>query len=119
MKNIICNYCGKEAIWVNNKEIYGKSYGEKNQMAWLCKPCNAYVGCHNNSKKPLGILANKELREIKMISKKMWQRKYLSIYGKGKAYKYLAENLKIKPKDCHFGYFDINMCKKVINLLKD
>lgn len=60
-----CNYCGNPADWVENKEIYGINYG-KSFMIWLCKPCNAFVGCHNNTKKPYGkYLANKELREAR------------------------------------------------------
>lgn len=114
-----CNYCGKEAEWVNNKEIYGKSYGEKNQMMWLCRPCNAYVGCHNNTKEPLGILANKELREIKIKAKNLFKEQYISKYGKSKAYKYLAERMEIKPKEAHFGMFDIEMCNKFINIIKE
>lgn len=55
---MICPYCKRPAKWVENKEIYGKNYG-KSYMMWLCKPCDAYVGCHNNTKEPLGTLANK------------------------------------------------------------
>lgn len=116
MRKVFCNYCNKEAVWVNNKEIYGRSYGEKNQMAWWCKDCDAYVGCHQNSKRPLGILANKELRQAKIKAKNLWKEKYLYVYGKGRAYKYLAQKLNIEPKDCHFGMFDLETCNKILKL---
>lgn len=57
-----CPYCGKEAEWVENKEIYGRNYG-KSFMSYLCRSCDAYVGCHQNTRRPLGIMANRELRE--------------------------------------------------------
>lgn len=60
-----CQYCNNPAEWVENKEIYGKNYG-KSYMAWLCRPCNAYVRCHNNTKRAKGELANKELREARI-----------------------------------------------------
>jgi hypothetical protein len=61
-----CGYCDNQAEWVENKEIYGRNYG-KSYMIWLCKPCDAYVGCHNNTKKPKGQMANKELRKARIL----------------------------------------------------
>ena len=51
---MICPYCNKEAKWCENKVIYGKNYG-KSYMCYYCKDCDAYVGCHNNTKFPNGI----------------------------------------------------------------
>ena len=59
---MICPYCKNEAKWCENKEIYGKNYGNS-FMCYYCKPCNAYVGCHQNTKKPLGTITNAEGRE--------------------------------------------------------
>ena len=115
-----CNYCGKEAEWVENKEIYGRNYG-KSYMAWLCRDCDAYVGCHKNTKKSLGSLANKELREWRKEAKGKfigimmggkWSNKYL----KDKAYRWLRYELNLSTCDSHFGMFDIEMCKKAIEL---
>ena len=62
MKKVICQYCGGDTEWVENKEVYGRNYG-KSYMIYLCRPCDAFVGCHNNTKEPKGyVLANKELR---------------------------------------------------------
>ena len=32
--------------------------------------------------------------------------------SRGKAYKMLADKLKINPSECHFGMFDVEMCNK-------
>ena len=56
--NVICNYCGKPAEYVDSTVVYGSSYG----MIYYCKPCNAWVGVHKGSGAPLGTLANAELR---------------------------------------------------------
>ena len=45
--------------------IYGRNCGTS-YKCYYCEPCNAYVGCHKNSRKPLGTLANKELRELRI-----------------------------------------------------
>ena len=72
-----CNYCGQEAKWVENKEVYGRNYG-KSYMIWLCRDCDAYVGCHNNTKIPKGnYLANIILREARIkahsVIDPLWQ----------------------------------------------
>ena len=57
---MICPYCQKEAPWISNEEVYGKRYG-KSYMCYYCKDCDAYVGCHDNTKRALGTMANQEL----------------------------------------------------------
>lgn len=111
-----CNYCNNEAEWVDNKEIYGKSYGKSHKM-WLCRSCDAYVGCHQNSKRPFGTLANRELRSKRIIAKTLFKNKYISKYGIRNSYIKLSNDLKIEEKDCHFGMFDLETCEKVIKIL--
>ena len=110
-----CNYCGREAEWVENKEIYGRNYG-KSYMAWLCRPCDAYVGCHQNTKKPLGRMSNKEERELKKEVKGMDLAKFEQ-YGKMWYYKHLAEILDIPMQEAHFGMFDKERLLELKNLL--
>ena len=59
---VMCPYCGERAVYTNSKEVYGRSYG----MIYLCRPCDAYVGVHDGTAKPLGRLANAELRAAKI-----------------------------------------------------
>lgn len=115
---MICPYCNKEAIWCENKEIYGKNYG-KSYMCYYCKPCNAYVGCHENSKKPLGTMANKELRDWRIKAHfhidPLWKSKKLA---RGQVY---ARLNKIFGREIHIGESDIETCQKIlsINLLDE
>ena len=108
---MICPYCHKEAIWTENKAIYGKNYG-RSYMCYYCKPCNAYVGCHNNSKAPLGTMANEETRE--------WRKKAHATFdpvwkrgggNRNRAYKSLKKHF---GKEIHIGESDIQMCKEII-----
>ncbi len=110
-----CPYCKKQAIWCENKEIYGKNYG-KSYMCWLCKFCNAYVGCHNNTKNPLGTMTNAETREWrKKVHEKidpLWKSGKIS---RGKLYRNITRQLGLK-KSYHTGYSDIEQCKKILEL---
>lgn len=35
-------------------------------MCYWCKDCDTYVGCHQNSRKPLGSIGNAELRKLRI-----------------------------------------------------
>lgn len=110
---MICPFCNNEAVWCENKEIYGRNYG-KSYMCYLCKPCNAYVGCHNNTKNPLGTMANAELREWRMkvhaYIDPFWKEKG---WNRQTVYRKLSEAL---GKQYHTGEADIETCKKVLQI---
>lgn len=108
-----CPFCNKEAVWCENKAIYGKNYG-KSYMCYWCKTCDAYVGCHNNTKKPLGTMANRELREwrkkVHAVIDPYWK---LGNMKRGQVY---AELKKIFGHAVHVGESDIEMCKKLVEV---
>lgn len=114
---VFCDYCGSEAVLVEDSEIYGRSYGHK---CWLCRRCNAYVGCHRGTNKPLGRLANADLRRWKTAAHDafdpLWK------YGKFKhrrnaAYAWLAEQMNLPVDKTHIGMFDVGQCKRVIEIV--
>lgn len=107
-----CPYCGKEARWCDNAERYGRRYG-KSYMCYWCKDCDAYVGCHQNTRKPLGTMANAELRQWRMKAHDVID----PLWKKGKmrrddVYKMLSEKLGF---DVHVGESDIATCKRIIS----
>ncbi len=118
---VLCSYDYTPAELIDSKEIYGQSYG----MIWLCRKCGAYVGTHKTDNSPLGTLANHELRRWRSLAHTvfdpLWQDK-LERDGIGKrqarlwAYQWLANELGISTDDCHIGMFDIDMCKRVVNI---
>ena len=109
-----CPKCKKEAPWVENKEKYGRNYG-KSYMCYYCKPCGTYVGCHENTKRPLGTMADKET----MGWRKKAHAAIDSLWGSGKmkrkeVYKMLKEKL---GKEIHIGESDIEACKNIIKFI--
>lgn len=112
---VICPYCNKEAPWVENKEIYGRNYG-KSYMCYYCKDCNAYVGCHNNTRFPLGTIANKELRQWRIKTHKhldrLWKDK---IFSRREVY----HKLKVAfGREIHVGESDIETCRAIMKKLQ-
>ena len=111
---VSCQYCKKPAKFVDSKIIYGKSYG----MIYLCKECNAYVGVHKGTNRPLGILANAELREWKKKAHAsfdpLWKTKLMT---RREAYEWLAKQMGKSLEKCHIGMFDVSECEQVVDLV--
>jgi hypothetical protein len=113
----ICPFCGHQVVKTSNREIYGKEYG--NGICYLCRNCRASVGTHPNGE-PLGILANTEMKRLKMLCHSHFDIVWKSgILKRGTAYHILSEKLNIPAEDCHFGYFNIDMLKKSLEMLKN
>lgn len=113
---VFCPYCDKLCLWCDNSEIYGKNIGKSHKI-WLCKDCNAYVHCHNNTMIPMGELANKELRDLRIKSHKIidsyWKNKYLD---RGEVYTQLKEYF---GKQIHIGESNKYICNTIIKNYKE
>ena len=118
MKDVICNYCGRKAELVDSKEIYGTSYG----IMYLCRRCNAYVGCHKGTDRPLGRLADDKLRYWKKaahaVFDPLWRKG--RFYGqRSAAYEWLAEQMGLPVEQTHIGMFDVEQCKRAIKIVQE
>jgi len=88
-------------------------------MIYLCRPCNAYVGVHRGSNKPLGRLANAELRQWKQAAHAAFDPLWKTGRFRGKrngAYKWLAAQMGLPVEETHIGMFDVEKCKRVIQI---
>ena len=107
-----CPYCGKPAQWVPSEKIYGKRYG-KSYMRYWCEDCDAHVGCHNNTREPLGTMANKELRDWRMkahnVVDPLWRSKK---HGRGYVYAMLRDFVG-RGVVIHIGESDIETCRLI------
>jgi hypothetical protein len=119
----LCTYCEEPAeFWPSSAALYnGRDYGP----VWVCEACQAWVGCHPGGKLPLGILADKELRQAKMAAHaafdRLWRAKARKEgcshnRARGAAYAWLAQQLGIDPLYCHIGMMNVERCRKVVEL---
>lgn len=117
MRKVNCNYCGEPAKMISGKQLYyGKGYPHLDKlMYWQCVPCNAHVGTHKNTSKPMGRLANPALRKAKSAAHNafdpLWQDGEMS---RTEAYGWLAHAMAIERKNCHIGYFNLDECLQVL-----
>lgn len=112
-----CNLCGGKVIYISNATIYGKEYGSG--YCYLCTCCGAYVGTHKPYPKvAMGILANAEMRDLKMKAHSLFDLKWHNRKERNNCYKELTIKLNIPFQECHFGYMDKDMLIKAINILE-
>lgn len=114
MAQPICPYCHQFARLVDSAIVYGRSYGKM----WLCSPCRAWVGVHKNSlsHKPLGRLANAELREWKQQAHRAFDPLWtLGRMSRWSAYRRAARLM--GRKEIHIGEFDVEDCRRLITVL--
>jgi hypothetical protein len=113
-----CSYCTKRARLVREGES-GYPYSQPWGPAWLCKPCDAFVGCYQGSEIPLGTLANAELREWRRSAHAaldaLWQTESRS---RSHVYGWLAKQLGIPRRSAHIALMDAEGCARVIDLCR-
>lgn len=93
----------------------------KKRLYWRCGKCDAHVGTHRGTSIPLGTLANKSLRKLRMQTHiefdKLWEQ-IDSPMTRTQAYQWLAMELDIGNIVCHIAMFDEDMCRKTLDILE-
>lgn len=118
----VCDFCGSKVVMTSNKAIYVRTYG--NGLCYLCTnpECRAHVGVHTKTIYPLGRLANKEMRILKMechaLFDPLWNRGGNRGKRRQAAYRWLAKQMRIPVAQCHFGWFDLDQLKTALEILK-
>lgn len=110
-----CPYCHTPATLVNGLAIYPHRRDLKVRNFYLCRPCDAYVGCHPETTKALGTLANAELRELRKKAHAtfdpMWKAGYFN--SRSAAYKWLSAEIG-RTDTVHIGMSGPEQCKLII-----
>ena len=116
--SIRCPYCGRRARLISAYYIYKTIASLWYPKVWVCPDCEAYVGCRKGTSIPLGRLANAELREYKIKAHKSFDALWKVYYDitRDEAYEWLALMLDIPKEKCHIAMFDVDTCKKVIEI---
>lgn len=113
-----CPYCGRPVQLRPASYVYANNLNPDNYL-YVCNgypnKCNAYVGAHRKSLKPMGTLADSELRhkriEAHKALDKIWREGLMTRHG---AYAWLMSKLGLKEKDMHIGKFSYYYCGETI-----
>ena len=116
----ICRYCGGPIHVVPAIRVYGSSVyrlGLENEHIFQCQNCNARVGCHKGTTRPLGNVANETLRlkrmETHQVFDAFWKSQGMT---RTQAYKWLAQQMGLPENKAHIGGFEMDQCQQVIDM---
>jgi hypothetical protein len=134
----ICPHCKQPSVLAGGDVIYPNWKDRHAQFFWQCAPCGAYVGTHKNTKPPLGIPANDELRQARILLHNrmvdpLWRtavesvgytpedpkaRKIIMNTARSRVYEFLAWKLGLDRDECHVAEFDLDMCRRAWRALQ-
>lgn len=118
--NIRCQYCGVETEFVTGEFIYPTRPDLRHLKFYKCPACHAYVGAHKKGNKPLGQVANAELRHMRVMTHYAFDPLYKTkVMSRSSSYKWLANKLGIKDKECHIAQFSLEQCHKVLSIMQE
>lgn len=120
-KAVVCPYCEKPAALVSGTTIYPNRQDLSTKKIWQCAACDAHVGCHDagcgqgNGSKPLGTLANAELRAARKRAHAafdpIWTSKRMRRVD---AYDWLSIQLGRTVRRTHIALFGVTLCERVV-----
>ncbi len=118
MKRIYCPYCGAQAKLRPASVVYKENTIVHDAFLYVCDRyprCDAYVSAHRDTKRPMGTLANSELRNKRIRAHKVFDRVWKSgLMTKWQAYKWLQATFGLDEDEAHIAMFSEYMCERLI-----
>lgn len=118
MPVLTCQYCGQATRLVGGDAIYPHRPDLAQRRFYQCAPCDAYVGCHGASSKPLGTVANYRLRQLRQQVHahfdSLWKQGGMS---RSAAYNWLRHRMGLEARECHTALFNEKQCKEALRLI--
>ena len=117
---LICPYCNAPAKLMTNKEFFGDDAREPDEKLYVCsnyyKGCDSYVTTYKNTEKPKGIMANGEVRNLRIRAHKAIDKVIDSgTMTKNQIYRYLG--IYFGDREFHLGKSGIYKCNETIRLM--
>lgn len=111
-----CLHCKGDCRLTDGAEVYPHRDDLAERKIWKCDQCDATVGCHPKTTRPLGHAADKATRRARMLlHEQMLDLLWLEDVDRKEArkcvYSFLARALSINARECHTGHFDLDRCR--------
>lgn len=114
----VCPYCGRRSVLRPAEYVYGESTISTGSLLYVCSgypECKAYVGVHEGTHKPKGILADSELRNKRIRAHRALDAVVRSgCMNKDGVYIWLSSRLNLPYEETHIGYFSDYLCEQTI-----
>lgn len=119
-RELVCPYCGSSVTMRKGSELVGSN--AKVGKVYVCSNypvCDAYVSADAKGR-PMGTLANKRLRSLRIQAHsafdRLWQSGCMTCEW---AYKWLSVRLHISLEQCHIGKFSVKRCQETIKICEE
>lgn len=120
LANMRCPYCGSPVVYRTADGIYHEN--KNNTMLYVCShypKCDAYIRANPQTGKPMGTLANSELRALRTEAHHYFDYLYKEGYmSRNDAYHWLADFIGVPHSKAHIGYWGEYYCNQVIERCK-
>lgn len=114
-----CLHCRQSAILTDGRTIYPHRPDLHHKPFWLCRQCDAYVGCHPGTAAALGSPANAATRAARALAHAVFDPLWRSgTMNRRAAYTWLADALAIKATECHIGMMDAETAFRVAAVVR-
>jgi hypothetical protein len=121
-----CLHCESTCRLTTGAEVYPHRQDLHHLHFHVCDHCDARVGCHGDTMKPLGHAADKATRDARIqLHNRMLDPLWKKLpeddrkAGRVRTYRFLAWALGIERRDCHTGMFTIERCRDAWRALKE
>lgn len=120
-QRITCPYCGAAAVLREGSYVYGER--SRGEMLYVClnyPKCDSYVGVHHGTQKPLGTLADAELRNKRIkthrIFDQIWKNNLMT---RKEAYRWMEYFMGLPRHSGHIGKFSEYRCQVLMDKCKE
>jgi hypothetical protein len=113
-----CPVCNKTGVLVTGSIVYPHIPKIKDRYFYQCKEHDALVGCHPDTKIPLGKLALPALRQLRLAVHRLFDPLWIDgDMSRSEAYRFFGKLMNLSKQKCHVAKFDEDTCQKAIMLL--
>ena len=116
-KQVICPYCGAQALLREGSFLFENPYINHLYVCVRYPECDAYVAAHDDTKKPMGSLADEALRKKRLLAHQYFDRLWKGaspVFTRKQAYNWLSDKLGGHLRRMHIGRMGEGMCDLVI-----
>ena len=115
----VCPYCGQTAVLKRVKDLFGEdTKWIPDEFIYVCKgypACDSYVSTKRGTKIPKGIMADGDLRALRIHAHKVFDRIWLSGFmDQSAAYRWMQARFCLSEKDAHIAKMSNYMCEQLI-----
>ena len=103
--------------------VYGDNNLDPEKYLYVCSgypSCDSYIGAHKKSMRPMGTMADSNLRNKRIEAHRaldaIWKNGYMT---KHSTYIWLQNRLNLREKDTHIGKFSYYLCEQTIRECTD